>query len=81
MRYIPEFMIDADNVYRTNEFIVRQSIVVQSDKMENTAIISYDTYFRRTRIRDFEFEIMFAERRDINGKRLQSNMYVRTYKE
>lgn len=81
MSYIPEFMIDADNVYRTNEFIVKQSVVVQADKMENTAIISYDTYYRRTKLRDFEYEIMFAERRDIDGKRLSSNMYVRNYKE
>ena len=81
MSYIPEFMINADNVYRTNEFIVRQSIIVQADKIENTAIISYDTYYRRTRVRDFEYEIIFAERQDIEGKRLPSNMYVRRYKE
>ena len=81
MSYIPEFMINADNVYRTNEFIVRQSIIVQADKIENTAIISYDTYYRRTRVRDFEYEVIFAERQDIEGKRLPSNMYVRRYKE
>ena len=81
MSYIPEFMINADNVYRTNEFIVRQSIIVQADKIENTAIISYDTYYRRTRVRDFEYEIIFAERQDIEGKRLPSNMYVRRSKE
>ena len=76
---IPEFLIGATNVYRTKQFIVRQSIGFQYDCKENNAVFSHDTFYRRTPERDKQYEIFFCHRRHIDGKRLPSTMYSRTY--
>ena len=44
----PDFLIDADNVYRTKSFIVKQSIEIVENDIEENGIISHDTYYRRT---------------------------------
>lgn len=75
---IPDFLVDATNVYRTREYIVRQEIVLRNDE-PGTYLFSRDTYFLRTAKRDREFEELFADRADLNGKRIKTAMYVRTY--
>lgn len=74
---LPEFIIDSTNVYRTKHFIVKQSIDIQCDKLENNSIVSHDTFYKRTKSRDKEFEYFFRERKIINGKRLPSTMHTR----
>lgn len=37
------------------------------------------TFYRRTKKRDREYELIFAERKHIDGKRIHSTMYGRTY--
>lgn len=79
MNYVPDFMIDAMNVYRTRDFIVKQVIGIKYSDVENIAVISNDTFYRRTKKRDREYEHIFWERKQINGKRIPSTMYARTY--
>lgn len=79
MNYAPDFMVDAMNVYRTRDFIVKQVIGIKYSDVENIAVISNDTFYRRTKKRDREYERIFWERKQINGKRIPSTMYARTY--
>ena len=76
---IPDFIKDATNVYRTKGYIVKQVIGIQYDCKENNVVFSHDTFYKRTPKRDKEYEIFFCHRRHIDGKRLPSTMYARTY--
>ncbi len=80
-RYIPDFLYDADNVYRTKHFIVKQVMEVQENTVENNCVVSYDTYYRRTPERDFAYRITYKDKNNIDGKRLPSTSYTRTYVE
>lgn len=68
MNYAPDFMVDAMNVYRTRDFIVKQVIGIKHSDVKNIAVISNDTFYRRTKKRDREYERIFWERKHINGK-------------
>lgn len=76
---IPEFIEDATNVYRTRHYIVKQNIGIQYGDEESTVLYSRDTFYRRTRRRDKEYEMVFCMRKRIDGKRLPTSMYTRTY--
>ena len=76
---LPDFMQGATNVYRTKDFIVKQVIGIQYSTSENNVTFSHDTFYRRTRKRDAEYEILFCQRKNTDGKRLPSTMYARTY--
>ena len=75
----PDFLIGATNVYRTDEYIVKQEIMTISDSDKNTYMISKDTYYLRNENLDDYYESYFAKRKDIDGKRLPVTMYVRAY--
>ena len=77
--YMPDYLLGADNVYRPPCFIVKQVMVIQKHKKENNVLTSHDTYYRRTPMRDLAYNMAFREKRHINGKRLPSNNYTRTY--
>lgn len=81
MNEVPDFMLDADNVYRTTGYIVKQSLSVQFDETEGNSVISNDVFYKRTKRRDSEYEYVFSGRKHIDGKRLPSNMYSRKYVE
>lgn len=68
-----------ENVYRTRDYIVKQELYVIANLEQNNAVLSVDTYYRRTLERDSNYQLLYKERRHINGKRLPSNTYVRTY--
>ena len=74
-----DFAHGATNVYRTSRYIVRQVIGIQFETRENNAIVSRDTFYRRTLERDRAYEAMFAGRRNLNGKRLPATMCERSY--
>ena len=78
-KYIPDFLQGADNVYRTKHFIVKQVIVIQENNEEDNLLISYDTYYRRTLKRDFAYNVVFQDKNNLDGKRLPSTIYTRTY--
>lgn len=76
---IPEFVRNANNVYRTKNFIVKQEISIGCDSIEMNAVLSRDTFYARTAVRDMEYEAYFSRRRYVNGKRLPSTIYSRKY--
>ena len=76
---LPDFVMDADNVYRTSNYIVKQSLKVQLNSEEANAIISCDVFYKRTKRRDSEYEQVFYDRKRIDGKRLPSTMFTRKY--
>ena len=51
---VPEFLVDATNVYRTREYIVRQQITLH-DGVLGSYLLSRDTYYSCTPQRDREF--------------------------
>lgn len=76
---LPEFVMDADNVYRTSKYIVKQSLQVQLNCAEANAIVSCDVFYKRTKRRDKEYEQIFYDRKRIDGKRLPSTMFTHKY--
>lgn len=76
---IPEFVSNANNVYRTKNFIVKQEIAIGCDSVEMNAVLSRDTFYARTAVRDMEYEAYFSRRRYVNGKRVPSTIYSRKY--
>lgn len=79
MKQTPDFLVDAMNVYRTRNYIVKQVFGVKYSDTEDTLVFSHDTFYSRTPKRAREYEQEFAERKHIDGKRIPSTMYARTY--
>lgn len=75
----PDFLIGATNVYRTDEYIVKQEIKTINDSDKNTYMISKDTYYLRNEELDAFYEYFFAKRKELDGKRIPVTMYVRAY--
>ena len=69
MNEIAEFLRGASNVYRTRDYIVRQVIELHSDA-EGSYLVSRDTYFRCTPPLDTKYEVAFASRAYVNGRRI-----------
>ena len=67
------------NVYRTRDYIVKQELYLIVNAEQNNAVLSVDTYYRRTLLRDSKYLLLYKDRKHIDGKRLPSNMYIRTY--
>ena len=76
---IPDFAIEASNVYRTKHFIVRQQLAYSKSELFGGLICSHDTYYLRTHERDLEYEDFFFDRLDLDGKRIPALMYSRKY--
>lgn len=79
MERVNDFLYDANNVYRTKNYIVKQVIGVRVSDEESNIIFSFDTYYRRTHKRDKIYEKAFSQKKHIDGKRLPSTMYARKY--
>lgn len=73
--FIPDFILQADNVYRTRNYIVKQRL----EYIENTAEDNDDTFYKRTRLRDKQYMIMYGDKHHQNGKRMPSTTYTRVY--
>lgn len=74
-----DFLYDANNVYRTENYIVKQVIGVRLSDELNNVVFSFDTYYLRTKKRDKIYEKAFAARKNIDGRHLPTTMYARTY--
>ena len=79
MNYVPDFMENAMNVYRTRDYIVKQVVKIKYSDTEDNVVLSHDTFYRRTKKRDREYERIFWEHKRIDGKRIPCTMYARTY--
>ena len=78
IKSVPEFLVDATNVYRTKGYIVKQQIMLHDSEF-GSYLLSRDTYYRCTDKRGREFEDVFAYRININGKRMPTSMHIRKY--
>ena len=78
-QFIPDFLRDADNVYRTKYYIVKQVIAIQENTEENNQVVSFDTYYRRTPKRDRTYDLTYQDKVKLDGKRLPSTIYSRKY--
>ena len=66
-----------DNIYRTKDFIIVQKLAVRELNGE-AQLMSSDTFYRRTQLRDVQYERIFMMRGDkLEGKRLVANIAVR----
>lgn len=70
---------NAMNVYRTENYIVKQNLTLHYDEINGCDIISSDTYFARTKARDKEFDAEFKNKKYKNGKRIPATMFSRKY--
>ena len=79
---VKELLEDATNIYRTNDYIVKQRISISNVMDGNTVMMSEDVYFLRTPARDKLFEKLFVPmRKNINGKRIATSIQTRHYVE
>lgn len=79
---LPDFMITVpDNIYRTKKHIVIQHIVYNKNPQYDNTLISHDTYYKRTHKRDLEYQSLFIDKDNIDGKRIPSTAYTRQYKD
>lgn len=70
--------VEQDNLYRTKDYIITQKLSFTSDKDAVAVLISRDTFFRRTALRDKQYEYLCSFRKgNINGKRLKSSLSTR----
>ncbi len=76
---VPDFMINATNVYRTPEYIVKQQMTLIVSPGKDSYMLSEDTFYARTPIREFQYNCIFVNRRKMDGKRLPSTAYTRKY--
>ena len=77
-----ELLRNSTNIYRTEQYIVKQQISVSNVIDGNTVMISDDIFYVRTPIRDRMFEKLFeSTRRNLNGKRIKTALHTRHYVE
>ncbi len=77
---LPDFVRGATNVYRTKSYIVKQNVSLGHQGLESTTLISRDTYYVRTPKRDAIYESIFEGNKDLDGRRIPTMAYFRTYR-
>lgn len=78
LSFIDELEV-ANNVYRTQEYIVTQEISVRENEFDGPMIVSVDVFYKRTKERDAMYEKTFENRIHLDGKRIHGSMYSRRY--
>ena len=73
------FMEETINVYRTKHHIVVQKIGLKFDAEDDNILYSFDIFYQRNKNRDKEYESIFGNKTNINGKRIKTAMYSRRY--
>ena len=73
------YIVESDNVYRTKNYIVRQMLSVATANKDVAGIMSFDTFIKRNRYRDKQYEYFYKDRRSLNGRRIHCNLYARSY--
>ena len=74
-----DFIENATNVYRTKHYIIKQVIILEPHSKLDNIIISQDTYYTRTKARDKQFDKLFIDKLNKNGKRLHSSSNTKKY--
>lgn len=76
---LPDFIIDATNVYRTKKYIVKQNLYMDYDINNSSILFSQDIYYLRNKKIDRLFDLIFQARQHLDGKRVRSTSYSRKY--
>ena len=71
----------ADNAYRTKNYIVTQRIMFRQTDTDGAMLMSIEVFYKRNQERDAVFLKVFEKRINVDGKRLHSTMYTRSYVE
>ena len=71
----------ANNAYRTKNYIVAQRILFRQTETDGSMIMSVEVFYKRNQERDTIYEKVFENRVKVDGKRLHSTMYTRSYVE
>ena len=71
----------ANNAYRTKNYIVTQRILFRQTETDGSMIMSMEVFYKRNQERDTIFEKVFENRVNVDGRRLHSTMYTRSYVE
>lgn len=71
----------ANNAYRTKNYIVTQRILFRQTEADGSMIMSMEVFYKRNQERDTIYEKVFENRVKVDGKRLRSTMYTRSYVE
>ena len=81
MSFMEELIEDTTNVYRTEDYIVKQNVsIFVGNETDVSYSFSEDTYYLRTPERDRDYEMLFfAREHKINGKRIKVAMFTRKY--
>ena len=79
MKELSNLLNAAVNVYRTRKYIVKQILVIRESPTEQNILFSEDTFYKRTKTRDKEYNIIFKDKDNLDGKRLPSTSYSRRY--
>lgn len=78
MKNLFEEKDDITNVYRTTDYIVKQTVILREDDM-GVYLFSHDTFIYRTTQRDREYEDAFSFRSNMDGLRIPTKMSSRRY--
>ena len=77
---VPDFLVNATNVYRTNGYIVRQELLLHDDEEQGTHLFRPATPISCVRPSVTESMRKFSPtRHELNGRRIKATMYVRKY--
>lgn len=79
MKSLPDFMMNATNVYRTDNYIVKQELYLDFDIDNQDFLYSKDTFYIRNKQIDKIYDFIFDGRTNINGKRIPSKSHQRKY--
>ena len=74
-----DFLLDADNVYRTKKYIVKQRIDFEVSDVYDNMLISHDTFYLRTANRDRIYEQAYNGKHNLEGVRIRTDAGVRKY--
>jgi hypothetical protein len=67
------------NVYRTKCFVVGQELYFDNIPDDTTTLFSKDTYYLRNKKLDKQYEKIYQNRDNVNGKRIHVCIYKRNY--
>lgn len=67
------------NIYRTKFFIVKQDICIQINSIDDNILFSKDTFIKRNKKRDKNYEKQFKDKTNLDGKRFHVSASIRTY--
>ena len=70
---------DANNAYRTREFIITQEITFVKHDYHGSYLDSRDVYYKRTKERDAIYENVFQRRLRIDGERIPTKKHTNEY--